>query len=195
MEWNDGMRDLKTIDQVHVRTGDGWRRWDGMIRWMICWPSSRTCWWPMKRMGWDDLISDPSLKTIDQVHVHPGDGWRGWDGMIMWEVFNQMTNLTYNLETDEQYGMRALHSTNSYSWRTIYQAHYQAYSILSTSLSTFLVTARLTSRLPSLAACQWPIPESMPMDDHPRARNTLVIEKPPGLWKLWMLQQTSNANG
>ena len=187
------MRDLKTIDQIHVLSDDGWRRWNEMIGWEILKQLTKFMYEletdEEDGTGWSDEWS------VDQVHVHPGDGWRGWDGMIMWEVFNQMTNLTYNLETDEQYGMRALHSTNSYSWRTIYQAHYQAYSILSTSLSTFLVTARLTSRLPSLAACQWPIPESMPMDDHPRARNTLVIEKPPGLWKLWMLQQTSNANG
>ena len=32
MGWDDQMRDVKTIDQVHVRSGDGGRGWDGMIR-------------------------------------------------------------------------------------------------------------------------------------------------------------------
>ena len=35
----------------------------------------------MKRMGWDDQMRD--LKTIDQIHVPPGEMKRmGWDGMI-----------------------------------------------------------------------------------------------------------------
>jgi hypothetical protein len=51
MGWDDQMRGLQTIDQVHVLPGD-WRR--------------------MKRMGWDDQMR--GLQTIDQVHVHPGDG-------------------------------------------------------------------------------------------------------------------------
>ena len=48
MGWDDQMRDLKTIDQVHLRTGGGW---DGM--------------------GWDDQTRN--FKTIDRVHVPPGD--------------------------------------------------------------------------------------------------------------------------
>ena len=120
MGWDDRMRlmrDLKTIDQVHVRAGDGWRRWDGMIRWEIVkqltkftysletdeedgmgwldakfwnnWPSSRTGWRRMEKMGCNDQTR--YLKTIDQVHVLAGDGWRGWDGMIRWEILKQLT--------------------------------------------------------------------------------------------------------
>ena len=44
MGWDDQMRDLKTIDRVHIPTGD----------------------------GWEDQMRD--LKTIDQVHVRSGDG-------------------------------------------------------------------------------------------------------------------------
>ena len=44
MGWDDEMRDLKSIDQVHVPTGD----------------------------GWDDQMRD--LKPIDQDHVLSGYG-------------------------------------------------------------------------------------------------------------------------
>ena len=48
MGWNDQMRDLKAIDQVHVLSEDRLR-------------------------GWDDQMRD--LKTIDTVHVlAAGDG-------------------------------------------------------------------------------------------------------------------------
>ena len=78
------VRGLKTIDQVHVHSRDGWRRWDGIISWEVIkkltkftyfletdeedgmgwsdesssnnWPSSRTHWRQMKRMGWYDQI-------------------------------------------------------------------------------------------------------------------------------------------
>ena len=156
MGWDDQMRDLKAIDRVHVQTRDRWRWWDGMIRWEPLkqltgftykletdeedgmgwsdersknnWPISRTCWRRMKRMGWDDQMRDlktidqvhvlagdgwrgwsddqmKDLKTIDQVHVLAGDGWRGWDGMIRWEILKQLTKFTYALETDEEDGM------------------------------------------------------------------------------------------
>ena len=32
MGWDDQMGDLKTKDQVHLRPGDGSKRWDGIIR-------------------------------------------------------------------------------------------------------------------------------------------------------------------
>ena len=59
MQYDDqrrGLQTFKTIDQVHVQT-----RW-------------------IKRMGWDNQIR--RLQTIHQVHVHPGDGRRGWDDII-----------------------------------------------------------------------------------------------------------------
>ena len=140
--WDDQMRDIKTIDQVHVRSGDRWRGWDGMIRWEISkqltkftysletdeengmgwsderysnnWPSSRTPWRRMKKMGWDDQMRD--IKTIDQVHVLPGDGWRGWDGMIRWEILKQLTKFTYCLETDEGDGMGLSDERYSNNW-------------------------------------------------------------------------------
>ena len=128
MGWDDQMRDLKSIDQVHVLSGDVWRGWDGMIRPEILnqltkftyqletdeedgmrWSDRdikntkiRTSWRWMKRMGWDDKMRD--LKPIDQDHVLPRDGWRGWDGMIRWEILNQLTKFTYFLETDEEDG-------------------------------------------------------------------------------------------
>ena len=127
MGWDDQMRDLKSIDQVHVLSGDVWRGWDGMIRPEILnqltkftyqletdeedgmgWSDRdikntkiRTSWRWMKRMGWDDKMRD--LKPIDQDHVLPGDGWR-WDGMIRWEILNQLTKFTYHLETNEEDG-------------------------------------------------------------------------------------------
>ena len=48
----------------------------------------------------DDQMRD--LKTFSQVHVLPGDGRRGWDGMIRREILSQFTKLTYKLETDEE---------------------------------------------------------------------------------------------
>ena len=46
MEWDDQMRDLKAIEQVHVLPEDRLRGWEGQIR---------------------------HLKAIDQVHVRTGD--------------------------------------------------------------------------------------------------------------------------
>ena len=134
MRWDDQMRDLKLIDQDHVLSGDGWRGWDGMIRWEINWPRSRTNWRRMKRMGWDDQMRDlklidqvhvptgdgwddqmRDLKPIDQVHVLSGNGWRGWDGMIRWQILNQLIKIMYKLETDEVDGdnqMRDLKSND-----------------------------------------------------------------------------------
>ena len=30
--WDDQMGDLKSIDQLHILSGDGSKRWDGIIR-------------------------------------------------------------------------------------------------------------------------------------------------------------------
>ena len=126
MGWDDQMRGLKTIDQIHVRSGDGWRGWDDQIRdlkqltkftyalemdeedEMEWWdersynerPSSRTNWRRMKRMGWDVQIRD--LQAIEQVHVPPGERWRGWDGMIRWDILKQLSKITYDLQRDEE---------------------------------------------------------------------------------------------
>ena len=127
MGWDDEMRDLKLKDQVHVRSGDGRRGWDRTMRWEILkqkdqvhirsgggrgrwdemmrrkilnnWPSSLTFWSRMTRMGWDDEMR---VKTIDQLHVLSRDRWRGWDGMIRWEILKQLNKFTYSLETDEK---------------------------------------------------------------------------------------------
>ena len=131
MDWDGQMSDLKTIEQVHILSWDGWRGWDGMIKWkilkqltkltyeletdeedgMIRWeilnssPSSHTSWRQMK-MGLDDQMRD--FKIIDQVHALPGNRWRWWEGMIRWEILykKQLTKFTYflRLETDEEDG-------------------------------------------------------------------------------------------
>ena len=76
-----------------------------MIRWDYSnnQPSSRTIWRQMKRTGWDDQMRD--IQTIYQVHVHPGDRWRGQDGMIRWDIFKQLNKFTNFLETDKEDGM------------------------------------------------------------------------------------------
>ena len=76
--------------EVHILSGDHWRGWDGMIRWEILnsRPSSRTLWRQMKKMGSDDQMRD--LKTFDHIHIHTGDRWRRWDGMIRWEIFRKI---------------------------------------------------------------------------------------------------------
>ena len=122
MGWDDQMRDLKTIGQVHVRTGDVWRGWDEIIRWEILkqltkltywletdevgWddemrdlknerPSSRTGWRRMKKERWHDQMRD--LILIDLIHVHPGDGRRHW-----------------------VVGLQSMSSMSSNSWRTLW---------------------------------------------------------------------------
>ena len=127
MGWDDQIRHLKTIDQVHVRAGEGWRGWDVIIRWEILKQLTKFTYELEKdeEDGMDNQMRD--LKAIDQVHVPPGDGWRGWDGIIRWEilkqlikfhvqtgdgwsgwdgiirweVLKQLTNVTYLLETDD----------------------------------------------------------------------------------------------
>ena len=75
MGWDDQMRGLQTLHQVHVHSG---RR--------------------VKRMGWDDQLR--VLQTIDCVHVLSGDGWKEWDDKIRWEVFKQLIKFTYPLERE-----------------------------------------------------------------------------------------------
>ena len=62
------------------------------------WPRSRTLWRRMERK--DGQMGD--IQNIDQVHLLSGDGWRGRDKLIMWEVFKLLTKFTYELETDEE---------------------------------------------------------------------------------------------
>ena len=123
--WDDQMRDIQTVDQVHVLPGDGWGGWDGMMGWEIFkqltkftyslemeeedemrwddgrysnnWPSSLTSWRWMKRIRWDDQMR--GIQSINQVHLLSGDGWRGWYGMVRWEIFKQLTKFMYHLET------------------------------------------------------------------------------------------------
>ena len=112
---------VKTIGQVHIHSGDGWRGWDGMIRWVILRKidevhvHSGDDWrrWDgmtqmrdiktidqlnvrsegMERMGQDDQMRDH--KTIEKVHLLPREGWRGWDGMMGWEILKQLTKFKY----------------------------------------------------------------------------------------------------
>ena len=63
MGWDDQMSNLRTIDQVHIQSGDRWRGWDDQMSDLHIfsennWPSSHTFWRRMKRMGWDDQMSD-----------------------------------------------------------------------------------------------------------------------------------------
>ena len=61
------------------------------------WPSWRTGWRQRKRM----MIR--GHKSIDLVHVRSAeDGWRGWNRMIRWRVFKELTKSTYCLKTDEE---------------------------------------------------------------------------------------------
>ena len=95
MGWDDQMRDLKTIDPVHVLSGDGWR--GGME-----WSEER-----LKQLtkftyfletdeedgiGWSDERSWnnwPSSRTV----------W--WWMMVKWRVFKRL-RFTYMLEMDEE---------------------------------------------------------------------------------------------
>ena len=98
----DEMGSLQTINQVHILSADVWWRWDRIIRWEVInnlskftyvletdeedemvwwdemssnyWPSSRTLWRRMKRMGWDDQM----------------------------KVFKQLTKFTYILDTEDE---------------------------------------------------------------------------------------------
>ena len=104
--WDGMIRwDLKTFGQIHVRTGDGWRGWDGMIRWEILKHLAKFTYSletdEEDGMGW----SVRDLKTFGQVHIRPGDGWRGWDEMMRWEILKYLAKFTYELETDEEDGM------------------------------------------------------------------------------------------
>ena len=78
MGWDDQMRDLNKIHQVHVRAGDGWIGWDGMIKGGILKQKTKVTY---------------LLETDEE------------DGMIRGEILKQKTNFTYLLETDEEDGM------------------------------------------------------------------------------------------
>ena len=142
MRWDEMMGDIQTIDQVHLRAGDGWRGSDEMIRWEVFnqltkftyslemdeedgmgwsderylnnWLSSCTIWRQVKGTGWDDQKRD--IQTIEQVHILSGDGWRGWDGTIRWEMFKQLAKFIYKLEMDEEDGMGWSHERYSNNW-------------------------------------------------------------------------------
>ena len=57
-------------------------RLDDQMRYIQTIASSRTLmiWRRRKGLGWDGQIRH--LKSIDLVHLLPGDGWRGWVKMI-----------------------------------------------------------------------------------------------------------------
>src|SRR6266566_655869 len=103
--------------QVHVLSGGGQRRWDGMIRQEVCAQvtSSRTSWRRAKTMGWNDQTrclrssdkftyfleegkddgmgwSDKRSALKPQVHVLSGGGQRRGDGLIRQEVCAQATS-------------------------------------------------------------------------------------------------------
>ena len=87
MGWDDQMRGLQKI--VYVPTRDGWRDWWSDERSSNNWSSARTRWRRMRR---------------------------GWDGMIRWEVFKQLTEFTYILGTDEEDGMEWSDERSSNNW-------------------------------------------------------------------------------
>ena len=66
------MRRLQIIDQIHVPPGKN-------------------------RMGWSDKRTSKKLPSSRTT-----TGWRGWDSIIIWEVFKQLTKFTYFLNTDEE---------------------------------------------------------------------------------------------
>ena len=72
----------------------------------------------MKRMRWDDLMSD--FKTIDRVHIHPGDERRGWDGMIRWEIFKTIDQVHVRSREAQIRWLEASFSTSSNGWRTLW---------------------------------------------------------------------------
>ena len=104
--WSDGGGGgIQTIEQVHVRPGDGWRRWDRMVRLGLLKQSSKFTYYletdEEVGIGW----SDEGIQIIEQLHVRPGDGWRGRDKMIRLGLFKQLSKFTYALETDEDGGI------------------------------------------------------------------------------------------
>ena len=54
-------------------------------------------------------------QIIYHVHIHPGDRWRGQDGMIRWDIFKQLNKFTNFLETDKEDGMGWSDETQRYS--------------------------------------------------------------------------------
>ena len=84
MGWDNQMRDLITIEHVHVRSADGWRRWNGIVRWEILKDLTKLTYWLKMygRMGWDDQMID--LITIERIHVHPEkNGMIGFPSAIL----------------------------------------------------------------------------------------------------------------
>jgi hypothetical protein len=82
--WDDQMRGI-TINQVHIRSGDEWRGWDGMIRWEVLKTIDQIHVQAVEMKRMEMECDDQKIQIIDQVHLRTGDEWREWDGMIRWE--------------------------------------------------------------------------------------------------------------
>ena len=112
----DRIRGIKKINQIHVRPGEEWWGREGRSDERYSnYSNSRTIWWRMKRkdgiISWEVFLRMTKftyrlgrmkrkerndqlrgLKTINQVHVLPGDGWR-CDRMIRCEVYKQLSHI------------------------------------------------------------------------------------------------------
>ena len=104
MGWDNQIRGLQTIDQVHVLARDKRRGRDGMIRWEVFKQLTRFTYFleTDKEDGWSD---ERSSNNWSSSRTRWRQMRRGWDGMTRWEVFKQLTKFTYLLETDEEDGM------------------------------------------------------------------------------------------
>lgn len=105
MEWDDQIRGLQTMEQIHILSGDGWKGWGEMIGWEVLKELTKFMYYLLQtRMGWGDQMRDIqkqfakitySLKTDDEEgigwsddrysnnwpnHIRTGDGWR--DGIV-----------------------------------------------------------------------------------------------------------------
>ena len=58
--------------------------WDDQIKGIFKRTNSRTSWRQMTRMKWDDQMR--GIQTIDQIHIHPGDGRRGRDTVLFYSI-------------------------------------------------------------------------------------------------------------
>src|SRR6266699_3123063 len=92
--------------QVHVHSGGGQRRRDGMIRQDVCAQatSSRTGWRREKTRGWDDQTRGlrSSDKFTHSLEEGKDDGM-GWDDQT--RDLRSSDKLTYSLEEGKEEGM------------------------------------------------------------------------------------------
>ena len=128
MGWVDQMRDLKSIDKVHVLSGDGWRGSDG-IRWEILYQLTKFTY--LLETYEEDGMRD--LHSADQiVHV--------LSGQVIWRYFG----------TPQHYGPSACPKPWWFHLRNEISSHIADWNFSATGSSRSIIpTTGATPRLPS----------------------------------------------